>query len=43
MSWLAAIIDSRDRMNHCQEGGLRIEKFAVFRNPDGTIHVPMVR
>ena len=41
MVWLAAIIDSRDRMNHCQEGGLRIEKFAVFRNQDGTIHVPM--
>jgi hypothetical protein len=24
-----------------QEGGLKIEKFAVFRNPDGTVHVPM--
>lgn len=40
-AWLAAIIDSRDRMNHCQEGGLKIENFAVFRNPDGTVHVPM--
>jgi hypothetical protein len=40
-AWLAAIIDSRDRMNHCQEGGLKIEKFAVFHNPDGTLHVPM--
>jgi hypothetical protein len=39
--WLADIIDSRDRTNHCQEGGLKIEKFAVFRNPDGTIHVPI--
>ena len=39
--WLEAIIDSRDRMNHCQEGGLKIAKFAVFRNPDGSVHVPM--
>lgn len=41
MVGFAAIIDSHDRMNHCQEGGLRIEKFAVFRNQDGTIHMPM--
>jgi hypothetical protein len=40
-AWLAAIIDSRDRMNHCQEGGLKIDKFAVFGNPDGTVRVPM--
>jgi hypothetical protein len=38
--WLGAIIDSRDRMNHCQAGGLKIENFAVYRNPDGSVALP---
>ena len=40
-AWLTLIIESRDRVNHGQFGGLKIEKFAVFRTPDGTVHLPM--
>lgn len=40
-AWLEAIIDSRDRMNHCQAGGLKIDKFTVCGSPDGSIHVPL--
>jgi hypothetical protein len=38
--WLGAIIDSRDRMNHCQAGGMKIQNFADYRNPDGTVSLP---
>jgi hypothetical protein len=39
--WLTALIDTRDRVNHGMTGGLKIERFAVFRESDGTVHLPM--
>lgn len=39
--WLEAVIDARDRVNHYLGGGIKIQTFAVFRRPDGTIEVPM--
>ena len=38
--WLEAIIETRDRVNHHLGGGVKIDNFAVFRNPDGTVSVP---
>jgi len=38
--WLDAIIDARNRVNHYQSGGLKIQNFAVGRDADGTIGVP---
>jgi hypothetical protein len=38
--WLGAIIDSRDRMNHCQAGGMKIQNVAVYRNSDGIVSLP---
>ena len=38
--WLTMIIVSRDRVNHGLAGGVTIERFAVFRNPDGTVSLP---
>jgi hypothetical protein len=40
-AWLTAIIDTRDRVNHHLEGGVKIDNFAVFRRPDGSVSVPM--
>jgi hypothetical protein len=39
--WLEAVIDARDRVNHYLGGGIKIQTFAVFRRPDGTVEVPM--
>lgn len=39
--WLEAVIATRDRANHNLDGGLKVETFAVFRNPDSTVNVPM--
>ena len=38
--WLTMIIHVRDRVNHGLAGGLTIERFAVFRNADGTVSLP---
>jgi len=38
--WLTMIIVVRDRVNHGLAGGLTIERFAVFRNADGTVGLP---
>ena len=40
-AWLTLIIESRDRVNHGQFGGIKIERFGVFRAADGTVHLPM--
>lgn len=39
--WLDAVIESRDRMNHGIAGGLKIDRFAVLRRPDGRVELPM--
>lgn len=39
--WLTLIINSRDRVNHGQAGGLKIERFAVFRASDSSVSLPM--
>ena len=40
-SWLTLIIDARDRVNHGMEGGMKIERFAVYRDAAGIVHLPM--
>ena len=40
-SWLTLIIDARDRVNHGMAGGMKIERFAVYRDAAGAIHLPM--
>ena len=40
-TWLTALIDTRDRVNHGMTGGLKIQRFAVFRDSDGTVRMPM--
>lgn len=39
--WLDAVIETRDKANHCLGGGLKIEHFAAFRMPDGTVSLPL--
>jgi hypothetical protein len=41
LEWLEAVIATRDRANHNLDGGLKIETFAIFRNPHSTVHFPM--
>jgi hypothetical protein len=38
--WLHLIIDARDQVNHGIAGGMRIERFAVYRDGAGTVHLP---
>jgi len=40
-SWLAMIIDARDQVNHGIAGGMKIQRFAVYRDAAGTVHLPM--
>lgn len=40
-TWLTGIIDARDQVNHGIAGGMKIERFAVFRDAGGTVHLPM--
>jgi len=40
-NWLALIIEHRDRVNHGQMGGIKIERFSVYRAADGTVHLPI--
>ena len=39
--WLSGIIEARDQVNHGIAGGMRIERFAVYRDASGTVHLPM--
>lgn len=39
--WLALIIDARDRVNHGMAGGMKIQRFAVYRDKTGSVHLPM--
>ena len=39
--WLSLIIDARDQVNHGMAGGMKIERFAVYRDAAGTVHLPM--
>jgi hypothetical protein len=39
--WLHLIIDARDQVNHGMAGGMKIERFAVYRDGAGTVHLPM--
>ena len=39
--WLSLIIDVRDQVNHGIAGGMKIERFAVYRDASGTVHLPM--
>ena len=38
--WLAMIIEARDQVNHGMAGGMKIERFAVYRDADGAVHLP---
>jgi len=38
--WLTGIIDARDQVNHGMAGGMKIERFAVYRDAAGTVHLP---
>jgi len=38
--WLTGIIDARDQVNHGMAGGMKIERFAVYRDAGGTVHLP---
>ncbi len=43
-SWIAGVVDTRNKMNHFLDGGIPIEHFAVYREGDGidgAIRVPM--
>lgn len=40
-SWLTLIIDARDQVNHGMAGGMKIERFADYRDPGGIVHLPM--
>ena len=39
--WLHLIIDARDQVNHGMGGGMKIERFAVYRDGARTVHLPM--
>jgi len=39
--WLTGIIDARDQVNHGMAGGMKIERFAAYRDAAGTVHLPM--
>ena len=39
--WLTLIIEARDQVNHGMAGGMKIERFAVYRDAAGTVHLPM--
>ena len=39
--WLTGIIDARDQVNHGIAGAIKIERFAVYRDAAGTVHLPM--
>jgi hypothetical protein len=39
--WLAMIIEARDQANHGMAGGMKIERFAVYRDAGGAVHLPM--
>ena len=39
--WLAMIINARDQVNHGMAGGMKIQRFAVYRDAAGTVHLPM--
>jgi hypothetical protein len=41
LEWLEVVIETRDKANHNLAGGLKIEHFAVYRNPDGTVNFPL--
>lgn len=38
--WLGMIIGARDQINHGIAGGMRLDRFAVFRNDDETVSLP---
>jgi len=38
--WLTGIIDARDQVNHGMAGGMKIERFAVYRDAGGIVHLP---
>lgn len=39
--WLSVVIESRDQVNHGIAGGMKIQRFQVSRNQDGTVQMPM--
>ena len=39
--WLTGIIDARDQVNHGIAGGMKIQRFAVYRDAGGAVHLPM--
>jgi hypothetical protein len=39
--WLTLIIDARDQVNHGMAGGMKIERFAVYRDAAGAVQLPM--
>jgi hypothetical protein len=39
--WLTGIIHARDQVNHGMAGGMKSERFAIYRAPAGTVHLPM--
>jgi hypothetical protein len=39
--WLSVVIESRDQVNHGLAGGIRIERFQIGRNADGSVQMPM--
>ena len=39
--WIASIIDERDRVNHGLAGGLKIERFVIFKDDKAVVHLPM--
>jgi hypothetical protein len=40
LEWLGMIIEVRDRINHGIAGGMRFDRFAVFKKDDGTVSLP---
>jgi len=38
---LSGIIEARDQVNHGIAGGIKIERFAVYHDAGGTVHLPM--
>ena len=39
--WLSGIIGARDQVNHGIAGGMRIDRFAVYRDTSGAVYLPM--
>lgn len=39
--WIETIVGTRDKVNHYKDGGIDIRHFAIARNPDGSVRVPM--